>query len=228
MFKIMLSKNFLTMSLAIAMTAGLVAFAGAQEKKIPAQAQTEAANSPSAEDLYKIQADEIIQGDKNAKVTVIEYASLTCSHCSDFHKSTYPQVKEKYLDTGKVRMVFRNFPLDEPALRGAMLASCGGADKFYKFTDVMFTTQPNWAFSKNYLEILANIAKLGGLSGAQFDKCMADTALEKKIMQTKLDASKVLQVRATPTFFINGTIYKGAHNFEFFSKVLDEAIAGKN
>lgn len=178
----------------------------------------------SAEELFKISPNDMVVGDKNAKVTVIEYASLTCSHCADFHKNTYPEIKAKYIDTGKIKFVNRPFPLDEQSLRAAMLATCAGKEKFHKFIDVMFSTQANWAYNKNYLEVLANIGKLGGLTGADFDKCMADKTLEDRIMLEKLNASKVLAVRATPSFFINGQPYKGAHNFEYFSKVLDEAL----
>lgn len=185
------------------------------------------ASTATAEELYKISPEDVVLGDKKAKVTVIEYASMTCSHCADFHKNTYPEIKEKYIDSGKIKFVFRPFPLDEPALRGSMLAYCSGAQRFYKFIDVIFSTQANWAFNKNYLEVLANIGKLGGVSGEEFDKCMANNVLEKRIMQGKFDATTVLSVRATPTFFVNGNIYKGAHNFEYFSKVLDDALGEK-
>lgn len=182
----------------------------------------------TAEDLFKISKDDMVIGNSKAKVTIIEYASMTCSHCADFQKNTYPEVKEKYIDTGKVKYVFRAFPLDEPALRASMLAYCSGPEKFHKFIDVIFSTQPNWALSKNYLEVLANIGKLGGVTGEEFDKCMANKALEEKIMQSKFDATTVLSVRSTPSFFINGVLYKGAHKFEFFSKVIDEALSEKS
>ncbi len=181
----------------------------------------------TAEELYKISPDDMVIGDSKAKVTVIEYASMTCQHCADFHKNTYHELKEKYIDTGKIRFVFRAFPLDEPALRASMLAYCSGEERFYKFIDVLFTTQSNWSLSKNYKEILANIAKLGGMTGEEFDKCMADSAIEKRIMQGKFDASTALSIRSTPSFFINGNLYKGAHGFEYFSKVIDEALGEK-
>lgn len=180
---------------------------------------------PSQEDLFKISSNDQVVGDKGAKVTVIEYASMTCPHCADFHKNTYPDIKTKYIDTGKVKFVFRSFPLDEPALRASMLAYCSGNDKFFKFIDMVFSTQNTWALSKNYKEILSNIGKLGGMSGEDFDKCMANSDLEKRIMQDKFNATTILNVRSTPSLFVNGVIYKGTHNFEYFSKVLDEAIS---
>lgn len=207
----------------------VISFAGygVAADKTPASNPADEAKLPSAEELYKISKDDMVSGDSKAKVTIIEYASMTCSHCADFHKNTYPELKEKYIDTGKVKLVFRAFPLDEVALRGSMMANCSGADRFFKFTDVLFTTQANWAFSKNYLEVLSNIGKLGGLSGEEFDKCLANTELEKKIMEGKFHAAKVLGVRATPSFFINGTMYKGTYNVEHFSKIIDDIIAGK-
>lgn len=185
---------------------------------------TQKQSNLTAEDLYKVSKDDMVVGDSKAKVTIIEYASMTCSHCADFQKNTYPEIKEKYIDTGKVRLVFRSFPLDEPALRASMLAYCAGPERFHKFIDVMFSTQPNWAMNKNYIEVLANIGKLGGVTGEEFDKCISNKALEEKIMQGKFDATTVLSVRSTPSFFINGVLYKGAHKFEYFAKVIDEAI----
>jgi hypothetical protein len=226
----MLTKRFLPIIILLALSFTHSPFARASEtahKNDQSVVQSTPVSGAKAEDLYKISNDDIVLGEEKAKVTVIEYASMTCSHCADFHKNAYQDIKKRYIDTGKIKFVFRAFPLDEPALRGSMLARCAGPQRFYKFTDVMFSTQPNWAYAKNYLEILSNIGKLGGLSGEEFEKCMANTDLEKKIMQAKFDATSVLSVRSTPSFFINGNIYKGAHNFEYFSKVLDEALAEK-
>lgn len=185
------------------------------------------AAAPSAEELYKISPDDYVLGDSKAKVTVIEYASMTCSHCADFHNNTYSDIKTKYIDTGKIKFVLRAYPLNEPALRGSMLAMCAGKDKFFKFTDTLFTTQNNWAFSKNYLEVLENIGKLGGISGAEFEKCMANKDIEKQIMQGQFNAKTALNINSTPSIFINGVIYKGQHNPEAFGKALDEALAEK-
>lgn len=215
----------------------VLSFAGnavAEDKKLETDAPKNVAITQpgtekkiSAEELYKISSDDIVLGDSKAKVTIIEYASMTCPHCADFHKNTYPELKTKYIDTGKVKFVFRPFPLDEAALRASMLASCAGKDRFYKFIDVIFSTQSTWAPSKNYLEVLSNIGKLGGFSGDDFDKCMVNHDLEKKIMQGKFDATTVLNIRSTPSFFINGSPYKGAHGFEYFSKVVEDALGEK-
>jgi protein-disulfide isomerase len=177
------------------------------------------------EQVLKIKKDDLVLGNEKAKVTIVEYASMSCSHCAGFHNNTFDELKEKYVDTGKVRFVFRHFPLDEQALRGSMIASCAPKDKAYKFLDVMFTTQSNWVRKKNYVEILANIAKLGGMSSERFEECMADSVLERQILEGKFHAVTSLDVRSTPTFFINGEKYDGARGTEFFVKTIDGLLA---
>lgn len=210
-------KRILAFIAAMAITSSI---AFAQENT----AQEEQKPTATKEQLLAPMEGDVIIGDKNAKVTVIEYASMSCPHCAMFHNNTYENLKEKYIDSGKVRFIFRPFPLDEPALRGSMMASCAGDDKFEKFTKVLFSTQSNWAPKKNYLEVLSNIGKLGGMKGEDFDKCIADKELENKIMMAKFNAIKQLDVRSTPTFFINGEIHKGAKDFEYFTRVFDAAL----
>jgi len=181
----------------------------------------------SQEELFGALADDVVLGDENAPVTIIEYASMSCSHCAAFHNNVFSHLKEKYIDTGKVRFIFRDFPLDEPALRAAMMARCAaqeGEDKFVKFVKVMFSTQSNWAPKKNYLEILSNIGKLGGMTGEQFEQCIADKDLEYSIMNSKFQAAKQLGVSSTPTFFMNRKIYRGGQTTEFLSKQIDSII----
>lgn len=179
-------------------------------------------------DLYKQLPDDIVLGKEEAPITIIEYASLSCPHCAHFHNTVLPTLKEKYIDTGKAKLIFRSFPLDLPALKGTVLAYCAGNDRFYNFLKVLFDTQESWAFHKNYLEMLANIGKLGGVKADQFDKCMADKDLENKILEVKLKGAKDLEVNATPTFFINGKKFDGGRTVEEFSKDLDAMLAGEN
>lgn len=173
---------------------------------------------------------DIILGDKNAKVTIIEYASMTCSHCAAFHNGTFPELKEKYIDTGKVKFIFRDFPLDEQALRAAMMARCaakGGDENFMKFVKAIFSSQSNWAGKKNYLEILSNIGKLGGFKTEEFESCIADKKIEEEIMSGRFDAAKKLDVRSTPTFFVNKEILRGGHDINYLSGVIDGLLDGK-
>jgi protein-disulfide isomerase len=183
----------------------------------------------SANEVLAISDKDVVLGDKNAPVTIIEYASMTCHHCADFHNKVFDELKTKYVDTGKVKFVFRDFPLDEPAMRGSMLARCAsknGHEQFLKFTKVMFSTQGDWAGKKNYLEVLSNIAKLGGMKGEDFESCMADKELEKQIIVGKFDAAKSLQIRSTPSFFINGELHNGAKDVKYMSEAIDAAIGG--
>lgn len=176
------------------------------------------------EEVLEIKNNDITFGDKNAPVTIIEYASLSCSHCADFHSNEFPELKENYIDTGKVLFVFRDFPLDEPALRGSMLAHCSG-DKADKFLKIMFKTQNNWAPKKNYLEILSNIAKLGGMTGEEFESCIQNKELERMVIKNKLDGAKVMEVRSTPTLFINGNKHLGDRSYNVLSKIIDDKLA---
>lgn len=211
------------LSTAIAIIASSAFAATSPTDKIVEKA---AEQKPSKEEILKIKPDEIVLGDKDAKVTIIEYASMSCSHCAHFKNDIYPKLKEQYIDTGKIKFVFRDFPLDEPGLKAAMIGRCVSVDKFDKFNQAIFSTQENWAPKKNYLEILSNIAKLGGMKGDEFDACIANKDIENKIMESRLNASTVLQVNSTPTFFINGEEYKGANGIEFFSKIIDPLLEG--
>ncbi len=200
----------------------------AQEKEGKVGDNLYGENDITAEELYKVQPGDVVIGDEKAPITMIEYASMSCSHCAAFYNNTFPEIKEKYIDTGKVRFLFRDFPLDETALRGAMMARCAAKknkDDFEKFVKAMFSTQSNWAPKKNYLEVLANIGKLGGMKGQDFDLCMADKELENSVMKSKFQAVKQLEVRSTPTFFVNKEMHKGANDIAYFSKVFEEILA---
>lgn len=184
---------------------------------------------PSKDELLAINEKDVAFGSKDAPVTIVEYASMSCSHCAAFHNETFSELKTKYIDTGKVRFAFRDFPLDETALRAAMVDRCAaakGPENFLKFQKAFFTTQENWAPKKNFLEVQANIAKLGGMTSQEFEACIADKDLEKQIMETKLQAVSTLEVRSTPTFFVNGVMHKGARNLEYFSSVIDGILSG--
>jgi protein-disulfide isomerase len=161
-----------------------------------------------------------ILGNPEAPITIIEYASMTCPHCAHFEKDVLPEIKQKWIDTGKVRLVLRDFPLDEPALRAAMITRCAPPDRYYAFADTFFEAQDKWVAARDYREALARLAKLGGMSKQEFDACLKDTALENKIVEGRLVASKELDVNSTPTFFVNGSKFTGAPTAEEFDRVL--------
>jgi protein-disulfide isomerase len=173
-----------------------------------------------AETALNITTDDRILGNPNAPNTIIEYASLTCPHCAHFENDVLPELKKKWIDTGKAKLVLRDFPLDEPALRAAMIARCAPPDKFYAYVDTFFAAQEKWVMARDYRDALARLVKLGGMSKEEFDNCLKDTALENKIVEGRLIASKELDVNSTPTFFINGTRFAGAPTVEEFDRVL--------
>lgn len=154
--------------------------------------------------------EDISLGDANAPIVIVEYASMTCPHCAHFYTEVFPQVKEKYIDTGKARFVFREFPLDGLAVAASMLARCSGNERFYPMIDGLFETQETWAVpgedGKQKLEL---IAKQAGFSKDAFDKCLADQELFDKIVAVRKKANEEFGVDSTPTFFINGKRLSG-------------------
>ncbi|MFV3073899.1 thioredoxin domain-containing protein [Niveispirillum fermenti] len=145
---------------------------------------------------------EISYGDPKAKVTVVEYASLACSHCAHFETEMFPTFKKEFIDTGEVRLIFRDFPLNGPGLRAHMLMRCAGGAKTQALKTVIFKNQGSW-LNQNFLVNLANIGKLAGVSQAQFDACMASKPLEDFLIKGQYAASQEKQINSTPTFIVN-------------------------
>jgi protein-disulfide isomerase len=159
-------------------------------------------------------------GAANAPVTIIEYASMTCPHCAAFTEKVFPKIKSEYIDSGKIRFVFREFPLDIKAAAGSMLARCVAKDdagKYFAVVDMLFRQQESWAL-KNTTETLIRIGKQAGLSQQQVEDCLKDQALLDKIAADQKYANEVLKVNSTPTFFLNGEMMKGEQSFEEFDK----------
>jgi protein-disulfide isomerase len=165
-------------------------------------------------------------GNKNAKVTVIEYASLTCSHCATFHEKTWPALKQKWIDTGKVRFILREFPLDPLSTAAFMLARCGGNDKYYPMVDLLFSQQKNWAFSNKPVEALLSLAKQAGFSQESFEACLKNQQIYDAVNAVRDRAAQKLGVSSTPTFFINGQVQRGALSVEEFDKILTPLVGG--
>lgn len=174
--------------------------------------------------LEEAMAEKVI-GDPKAPVTIIEYASLGCSHCADFHKQTLPQIKKAYIETGKAKMIFREFPLGGPAMAAAMIARCGGNAKYFGLVDLFFMTQAKWTAAPNPLVELEKLAKQAGMSSADVEACTGNEALFKAIQEQQKEGVTKYNVEATPTFNINGTRIPGAVTFEDFKKVMDAELA---
>lgn len=185
-------------SLTFAGVAGLV---GSSTSPVRAQ---DAATVPVDELMAKEALPDIAQGKADAPITVIEYASMTCSHCARFHAETYPVLQKKYIDTGKVRFILREFPLDPLAAAGFMLARCAGPDKRNLMVDLLFNKQQDWAFVEKPLEALSGLVRQAGISQESFNTCINNQALYDKINEIRDRAAQKFGVSATPTFFING------------------------
>lgn len=186
---------------------------------------TEAAATDKPADLLSFIDGDHILGDPKAPVKVIEYASLSCPHCANFHAETFPELQKRYVDTGKVVFIFRHYPLNEPAFRGAMLTECVGEEKFYTFLKVLFNTQSKWAFSADYVDNLRSIAAVGGVNAETFDACLADKKLEERLIAGVSWASKDLRVTSTPTLFINGEKVESSRSIDDLAKRIDSYLA---
>jgi protein-disulfide isomerase len=178
-----------------------------------------------AKTALQITKDDRILGNPEAPITIVEYASLTCPHCAHFANDVLPELKKEWIDTGKAKLVLRDFPLDEPALRAAMIARCAPPERYYAFADTFFAAQEKWVRSSDYREALARLAKLGGMGNEQFDSCLKNTELENKIVEGRLKATQELDVSSTPTFFVNGSKLAGAPTKEEFEKLLSSLAA---
>jgi protein-disulfide isomerase len=167
---------------------------------------------------------DLVEGKADAPVTIIEYASMTCPHCANFHKTTYQALKTKYIDTGKVRFIFREFPLDELAVAASMMARCAGKDdsgKALALIDVLFASQDKWAASRtNPVPILQQIGKQAGMTEKAFDECLKDQTLYNNIMAMRERGSKEYKVESTPTLFVNGKMQKGGTTIEELDKII--------
>jgi len=165
-------------------------------------------------------AGEVVLGSATAPVTIIEYASMTCPHCAHFASTTLPELQKRYIDTGKVRFIFREFPLDALAAAGFMLARCAGNDKFMPVVDTLFAKQREWMVEKP-IEPLRGIAKQFGFTQQSFDECLANQKVLDGIQDVRDRAAEKLGVNSTPTFFINGKKLSGDQSIEALAKEID-------
>jgi protein-disulfide isomerase len=168
--------------------------------------------------------DEAVLGSAEAPITIIEYASMTCPHCAAFHRSALPALKEQYLATGKARLVYRDFPLDQLALQAAMVARCGGPERYFAF-DVIYGQQQRWARASDPIAALKQLVAIGGLPAAEIDACLADKALEETVLRSRLAGQNEHQVSSTPTFVVNGQKHVGLDDPNEWRRILDPLLA---
>jgi protein-disulfide isomerase len=172
---------------------------------------------------------DMVMGKADAPVTIVEYASMTCPHCAHFQETTFPELKKRYIDTGKVRYIFREFPLDNLAAAAFMLARCAGeldSSKYYAMIDTMFAQQATWAVEKPIPPLMA-IAKQAGFTEKSFNECLANQKLLTGIEDVRQRGIKEFQVDSTPTFFINGKRTVGAVTIDDMAKIIDPLLAKK-
>jgi protein-disulfide isomerase len=183
----------------------------------PATGQTATATIP-------LKPDDMVLGSPDAKVTIVEYASLTCPHCAAFHNNTLPMIKERYIDKGLVKLVYRDFPLDGLALRAAYLPHCAGPMRYFGLLGTLFARQSSWVSGGEQTAALAALGKIAsqaGMSEEAFQACLADKAMEKKVLDSAMEAQNTFQVKSTPTLFVNGVKYVGGLTPEQARAVLD-------
>ena len=162
-------------------------------------------------------------GKDDAKVTIVEYASMTCPHCAHFAATTFPELKTKYIDTGKARYILREFPFDPSAEAGFMLARCS-KDNYFPMVDVLFKQQANWVGVNNTKDALLQISKLAGFTQESFEACLTDQKLLDDVRSVQKRGADEFKVDSTPTFFINGKTYKGAMSIEEISAIIDPQL----
>ena len=192
----------------------------------PALAQRAGPAQVPVDELMKTDLPDIVIGKPDAPVTIVEFASMTCGHCAAFHNTVLPKLKEKYIDTGKARLVFREYPLDNVAAAVSMLARCVGGEGTTAFISEMFKRQQDWAFGQgNPVPRLFEMSRQAGFTQASFDKCLTDQKLLEQIEAGRKRASEKFGVSATPTFFVNGKRLAGVGMADF-EKAIEPLLKG--
>jgi protein-disulfide isomerase len=216
------------------LAAGMAVPAGAETAKSDSQTapllQAQATVPDAAALAPRKEGDDMVLGNAKAPVTLIEYASLTCPHCAHFDEETFPKLKSEYIDKGLVKYIYRDFPLDRVALMAAQIGRCLPPERYFGFIDVLFRQQQNWAGGRDPNQIKENLrklARLGGMSDATFDKCLADKSVQDGVLSQQLKGEQEFKVNSTPTLIINGKTYPGALTFEELDKVL-KPMVGKS
>jgi protein-disulfide isomerase len=194
-------------------------------RAIAAKANTKKAAPKADEKGHHWAEGDMVLGKADAPVEIIEYASMTCTHCAQFELDTLPELQKRYIDPGKVKLVFREFPLDAVAVRASMLARCAGPDRFFGVVQLLFQQQEKWAMAKDPIAALKRVGEVAGVSDDDFDACMADKALMDRIVQSRLDAEKKYDIESTPSFIIGGKVHSGEMDIDALSKLIDPLLA---
>ena len=177
--------------------------------------------------LLDVSEEDYFIGDTNATVTIIEYASISCGHCADFHINTLPKLIEKYVDTGKVKIVFRDFPFNFPALMGSMVLRCVDHDIRYQYSTALYKLQSKWVLRENKesKKELYKIMQSGGMTKEEFNQCIEDIDLEKTILQGVMNAQNEFNIKSTPSFIINGILLEGNKPIKDFRQIINKILS---
>ena len=177
--------------------------------------------------VLSISDNDFYIGSPDAPVTIIEYASMSCSHCADFHNNTLDDLKSEYIDTGKVRFVFRDFPFNYPALAGSMIVGCVPKDAKYQYMNALYKLQNNWIRREHSdtRKELYKIMQSGGMKQEEFDLCLSNIDLENVILEGVMSAQREFNIRSTPSFIINGVLYSGNKNIKEFRQIIDKILS---
>jgi protein-disulfide isomerase len=225
---------FVIVGAIVALAAGYAIYSSQRKAGTVAPAETAADDASATPEAAATQAgagdapalydDDKILGVAEAPVTIIEYASLTCPHCANFHKNTLPKVKEAYVDRGLVRLVYRDFPLNKPALEAAVIAHCMPAERYFAMLDVLYASQNEWASQPDPKAALVQIARTAGLDQAKIDACLADQSLADRIIAREQEAQQKYAIESTPSFIIGGKTIAGDRSFESFEALIKEQL----
>jgi protein-disulfide isomerase len=188
-------------------------------------ATPETLTAASAGDLAQVQPGDHVLGDPDAPVTIVEYSSLTCPHCATFHKETLPRIKKNFIEPGQVKLIFRHYPLDRRALKGALLTECFDGRRFFSMLNILYMKQMQWARAEDPEAHFRKLAGMAGLSPEKADACMNDSAKQDRILQRQLDARRGADIQATPSFIIDGEVVEGNPGYDELAQKLREAGA---
>lgn len=179
--------------------------------------------SAKEDSAFEIQEYDYIYGSNNAKVQIFEYFSLSCPHCEHFYSAVFPKIKTNYIDTGKIAWVKRSYAIDFPSISGSALLHCVGKENYEIYLNILLTKQSSWVYQKDFEDRLKNIAGLGGMSSAQFNKCMKDKKISRYLKNIVKDGKTILKISGTPALFLNKKKID-SYSYKALSNLIDEEI----
>lgn len=211
---------------AAALAIAVLLYFSSQDGQQPG-AEAGSTSQPIAELMQPGPLPEKTLGSQDAPVTIVEYSSATCPHCARFHQNILPELKEQYVETGKVFYVMREFPLDDLAMAAFMVARCMEGDRYYAFLELLYARQQEWAFGEgSAAERLFDVARQAGFTRDRFNECLQDQEVLQGIADVRDRAASQFDVNSTPTFFVNGTVLRGPRGVEDFEALMPADVTG--